>query len=324
MLVLVTDYSAFCNNVVINLIRQSLGKPIILIDEEGTEIKEFNIPEGVTKIGERAFYICSGLTSVTIPNSVTSIGREAFSGCFGLTSVTIPNSVTSIDEGGFSNCSGLTSVTIGNSVNNIGNSAFSGCGNLTVLSCLCSPTSIGNGIFDNCSKLKEITLDGENVTTLFKGLTSLEKVMMGDNVISIDANAFSGCKGLKELTIGKNVTNIGERAFTELDNIDDVFCYAESLPDIHRTAFENSYIDYATLHVPANALEEYKATKPWSQFGKIVPLTDEELDISTSNVAKEAEPKEWFTLDGRHISKLQKGLNIVVLDDGTVKKVVVK
>ena len=41
----------------------------------------------VTSIGDRAFYYCSGLTSVTIPNSVTSIGGSAFYGCNGLTSI---------------------------------------------------------------------------------------------------------------------------------------------------------------------------------------------------------------------------------------------
>ena len=50
----------------------------------------------VTSIGKRAFYYCSGLTSVTIPNSVTIIGELAFNNCSGLTSITIPNSVTSI------------------------------------------------------------------------------------------------------------------------------------------------------------------------------------------------------------------------------------
>ena len=47
----------------------------------------------VTSIGYRAFFGCSGLTSVAIPNGVTSIGSHAFCGCSGLTSVTIPNSV---------------------------------------------------------------------------------------------------------------------------------------------------------------------------------------------------------------------------------------
>lgn len=34
----------------------------------------------VTEIGESAFWVCSGLTSVTIPNSVTKIGYRVFSG----------------------------------------------------------------------------------------------------------------------------------------------------------------------------------------------------------------------------------------------------
>ena len=41
----------------------------------------------VTAIGNGAFYVCSGMTSVTIPDSVTSIGACAFYGCSGLKSV---------------------------------------------------------------------------------------------------------------------------------------------------------------------------------------------------------------------------------------------
>ena len=81
----------------------------------------------VTSIGDRAFWYCSGLTSITIPNSVTSIGSAAFESCSGLTSITIPNSVTSIDYGVFRDCTGLTSVTIPNSVTSIGDHAFFGC-----------------------------------------------------------------------------------------------------------------------------------------------------------------------------------------------------
>ncbi|MDE6834298.1 MAG: leucine-rich repeat domain-containing protein, partial [Ruminococcus sp.] len=65
----------------------------------------------VTRIGDRAFYNCNSLKSVTIPDGVTSIGKRAFFYCSSLTSVTIPDSVTSIEDDVFFGCSGLTSVT---------------------------------------------------------------------------------------------------------------------------------------------------------------------------------------------------------------------
>ena len=69
------------------------------------------IPSSVTSIGDRAFYDCSGLTSISIPSSVASIGYNAFYGCSGLTSISIPSSVTSIGYKAFNDCPGLTSVT---------------------------------------------------------------------------------------------------------------------------------------------------------------------------------------------------------------------
>ena len=75
-----------------------------------TYIKRVVMQQGVTSIGDHAFWDCSGLTSVTIPDGVTSIGGDAFSGCTALTSVTIPGSVTSIDGYAFSGCDSLTDV----------------------------------------------------------------------------------------------------------------------------------------------------------------------------------------------------------------------
>ena len=58
------------------------------------ESVEYNsITYSITSIGEKAFYYCKNLTSVTIPNLVTSIGEDAFSNCEGLVTVTIPESL---------------------------------------------------------------------------------------------------------------------------------------------------------------------------------------------------------------------------------------
>ena len=105
-------------------------------------IKYVTLPDGLTSIGDGAFYWCSGLTSVTIPNSVTRIGDMAFVGCDGLSSpvytadcfaylptsyqgaYTIPEGIKQIVGGAFDDCSRLTSVTIPSSVTNIENGVF--------------------------------------------------------------------------------------------------------------------------------------------------------------------------------------------------------
>lgn len=88
------------------------------------------IPNSVTSIGDKAFYICPNLTSVIIPNTVTSIGKNAFNKCDSLTSVNIPYGVTSIGEHAFGDCSNLILVTIPNSVTSIGANAFKGVKNI--------------------------------------------------------------------------------------------------------------------------------------------------------------------------------------------------
>ena len=67
----------------------------------------------VTSIGDRAFWKCTNLTSVTIPDSVTRIGLWAFRRCTSLTSVTIPDSVISIYNGAFEGCTSLKRITFG-------------------------------------------------------------------------------------------------------------------------------------------------------------------------------------------------------------------
>ena len=93
-------------------------------------IQSVVIENGVTSIGEYAFYTLSNLTSVTIPDRVTRIKDFAFC-AVGLSSITIPNSVTGIEYSAFFGCKSLTSVNIPYNVTSIADEAFRYCRSLS-------------------------------------------------------------------------------------------------------------------------------------------------------------------------------------------------
>ena len=286
------------------------------------------IGNSVTSIRDRAFYNCSGLTSVTIGNSVTSIGNGAFGYCVGLTSVTIPNSVTSIGNATFEGCSGLTSITIPNSVTSIGNGAFYACSGLTSVTIPNSVTSIGEYAFWDCSRLTSITI-GNSVTSIgtsaFEGCRGLTSVTIPNSVTSIGLRAFYNCSGLTSVTIPNSVTSIGVGAFDGAD-IPTVISLIENPFAINgksgaqRTFSQNTFMN-ATLYVPKGTIDKYKATDGWKDFVYI-----EEGEFSgITNIGREG-GKELirYTLDGKIAKSSHKGINIIQMDNGTTKKVVVK
>ena len=242
------------------------------------------IPNSVTSIGKYAFAWCSLLTSVTIPNSVTSIGEGAFQGCSSLTSVTIPNSVTSIGEEAFGGCDALTSITIPNSVTSIGELAFQGCSSLTSITISNSVMSIGYAAFNGCSALTSITIPN-SVTSIgnwaFGGCSSLTSITIPNSVTSIGASAFSGCSALTSVTIGNSVTSIGNYAFCYCESLKTVICEAIEVPELGNSVFYDMPVSEATLYVPAQSLDDYKAAEQWKEFWTILPI--EETSTSVEN-----------------------------------------
>lgn len=223
-------------------------------------IKTVVIEDGVTNIGDRAFFLCSSLKSIFISNSVTSIS-SGFESCTSLIEIdvderneyycsengilfdkyktsliaypagktgvqySVPDSVIYIGNYAFCDCSALTSIKIPDSVTSIGNRAFSNCSSLTSVNLPNSVTSIGVATFEDCSALTSIVIP-YGITSInglmFYGCRSLTSIDIPDSVISIDDRAFEHCTDLANITIPNSVMSIGY----------DVFYYCSSLTSI--------------------------------------------------------------------------------------------
>ena len=242
---------------------------------ECTGLTSITIPSSVTSIGGNAFQNCTGLTSTTLSNGIETIGSFAFSGCTILTSIIIPKSVMSIGSSVFKDCRSLTSINIPEGVTSIGGTLFSGCSDLSFVILPKSVTSIGSKAFYGCTNLTSITIP-ENVTSIggnaFQNCSSLTSVTLNNALETISSSAFSGCTSLISIMIPGSVTSIGTSAFANNNSLTNVYCYAKELPNTNSYSFNKSPIESATLHVPEVSLELYKTTAPWSGFGTIVAI----------------------------------------------------
>ncbi len=279
------------------------------------------IPNGVTGIGTEAFYGCD-IADITLPNSLTRIAIYAFDECKALTSITIPASVTSIANTPFWACDALASIKVdeGNPVfdsRNDCNAIIETATNTLKVGCKgtvipSSVTSIGYMAFADCFKLLSINIS--------------------EGVTSIGENAFQECFGMTSVAIPSTVTEIGDYAFAYCSSLTDVYCFAEDIPAAGTTIFEDLDFEAATLHVPAASLEQYQTTEPWSSFGTIVALTQDDIDaVEEVEAAETATETARYDLQGRQISTPQnqrptnvKGINIIRHADGTTRKVLVK
>ena len=269
-------------------------------------LKSVVIGNDVTSIAEGAFQDCRDLKDVTIGSSVTSVGQYAFRNCTGMQNLVVGNSVNSIGNQAFRNCGDLRSIVVvkGNSkydsrdncnalietatnkllvgcrntiipgtVKTIADLAFSYCKGLTYVNIPNSVTSITtNGNSDSSfrgSDLKEIEFHCSKLGSwLFNGQTSLEKVVLGSEVTSIEERAFYGCTNMQ----------------TVVSYIQEPFAFGYSA-----FYFNNTY-NTCKLIVPAGTRDAYIA-KGWTESvfrGGVVEMDPNSLAVADQTVNRGA------------------------------------
>jgi len=204
-----------------------------------TGITSISIPNGVTEIGETAFYSCENLIEFTIPKSVKKIGMGCFANNENLAIVNY-NAEDASDSVFFDEedesmflpfeGSGITTLNIGEGVKVIPDSMFEGLVYITSISLPSSLEEIGIDGFSECFTLEEIRF--ANTTNLkiiedgaFGMCLDLEIVEIPIGVTTIGKETFMECKNLTEVTISNTVNSIGKDTFRYCENLEEIVIY---------------------------------------------------------------------------------------------------
>lgn len=260
-----------------------------------SNLTSLTLPNTLIKIGNSAFYGCSGMTgTLSIPNSVTYIGSEAFKNCSGFTGpLSIPSSVEFIGYEAFRGCTGFNSLTLSEGVKVIREGVFKGCtgfsGTLSIpssVNIIGNPNGGGaNGTFENCTGLTGELIIPNTVTMLdnysFKGCSGFTGDLTIPNAVTaIGSSAFEDCSGMSGLlTIGSSVEWIGPDAFDYCGFTEGIVVLAEQPPVVQSDSYHPFHgIPNKTVYVPFGCLDTYLA----SAWNSIPGVTIVMNDIITS------------------------------------------
>ena len=189
--------------------------------KEDNNITSITISNGVQKIGNRAFYKCSNLSTIIIPKSVVEIKEETFKGCDKIVDVNALG-VETLGKSAFEECSSLINVTVPK-LSQISCRAFANCPILT--SCvLKSATVIGESAFENCGAVSLVI--PSTVTSIekkaFYGCKKLASLNIPNNVKRVGTDIISRCVSIKELTIGCGIDSLPRMSYGGNPNLEKI------------------------------------------------------------------------------------------------------
>ena len=180
---------------------------------ENSTLKTITLPEGLTEVEDYVFRNCTALTSLVFPETVTTIGEGAMYDCDSLKSVTLPSGLKTVSPYMFYYTSSLKELSLPEGITSIGKDAFWSSG-ITSLVLPDGMTSIDDYAFQR-SKIKSIELP-DGITSIgayaFES-SSLTTIELPDSVTSIGTYAFDD-SALTMIELPNGVTSIGSNAFS--------------------------------------------------------------------------------------------------------------
>lgn len=144
-------------------------------------------------------------------------------------------------------------------------------------------------------------------------------------VTAIAEGAFKDNANLIELSIPESIVSIGDEALAGCTNLEKINLYSDKPISIDQadasSVFSGVDTENCILYVPAGTAEAYRQAEGWKTFKNIVEMEDPD-DIN--DIKADDGSYEIYTLDGKQVDTLQKGVNIIKYKKGSTQKVYVK
>ena len=222
-----------------------------IVDTDGN-VHTFDISNYFDQTSYTGEVATNKVYAVYIGTKLYGMGSGAFSKATNLEHITIPNTCKTIGTRNFERCTNLKSVEIPTSINNLEtfNPAFS--------------------VFNGCSSLEDVVLHN-NIevisSSMFNSTTSLKHISLPESVEKVLDYAFYN-SGIVSITLPKKVSSIGTSAFSNCSSLKEVTIeYVGAKITYKSNAFASIASD-AVLYVPKEVYADYMADSAWlADFG---------------------------------------------------------
>lgn len=255
----------------------------------GSSISKITIPEGVTSLGDYAFYGCQNLTEVSLPASLGSIGKGAFGNCISLQSINFAQTgLETVPDRTFAGAVQLAEIILPSDIKKIGREAFShtsirtltlnnvqefeayalsGMPFLEELS-LNPEATINDGLLMDNISLASLTGMPEFVPDYFAANCENLPTESLIQASSLGKYSFANTKAPKELVLSAYISRIDRGALSGLNFIEriDATSLEGNIPSVDEHSFEGLQQQNIKLYVSADSYDFWVQAPYWNQF----------------------------------------------------------